>query len=51
MFQAILCADYILSISSMMLFQIGDEEVVEVLSQVLEDLVRGEFMQLGSREN
>ena len=35
----------------MMLARIGDEEVVEVLSQVLEDLVRGEFMQLGSREN
>ena len=34
-----------------MLARIGDEEVVEVLSQVLEDLVRGEFMQLGSREN
>ncbi len=35
----------------MMLARIGNEEVVEVLSQVLEDLVRGEFMQLGSREN
>ncbi len=34
-----------------MLARIRNEEVVEVLSQVLEDLVRGEFMQLGSREN
>ena len=49
--QAILCADFILSMSSIMLARIGDEEVVEVLSLVLEDLVRGEFMQLGSREN
>ncbi|XP_072019990.1 all trans-polyprenyl-diphosphate synthase PDSS1-like [Amphiura filiformis] len=49
--KAILGGDFVLSVSSQMLARIGNEEVVLVLSQVIEDLVRGEFMQLGSKEN
>ncbi|XP_073686508.1 all trans-polyprenyl-diphosphate synthase PDSS1 isoform X1 [Garra rufa] len=49
--KAILAGDFILSAASMALARIGDNTVVSVLSQVIEDLVRGEFMQLGSKEN
>ncbi|XP_056155667.1 decaprenyl-diphosphate synthase subunit 1 [Lampris incognitus] len=49
--KAILAGDYILSAASMALARIGNTTVVSVLSQVIEDLVRGEFMQLGSKEN
>ena len=41
--KAILSGDFILSVSSRILARIRNEEVVQVLSQVLEDLVRGEF--------
>lgn len=40
-FQAILAGDFILSAASMALARIGDITVVKVLSQVIEDLVRG----------
>lgn len=33
--------DYILSVSSLLLAQLRNEEVVKILSQVIEDLVRG----------
>ncbi|CAK6968562.1 decaprenyl-diphosphate synthase subunit 1 isoform X1 [Scomber scombrus] len=49
--KAILAGDFILSVASMALARIGNITVVKVLSQVIEDLVRGEFMQLGSKEN
>ncbi|XP_039609843.1 decaprenyl-diphosphate synthase subunit 1 [Polypterus senegalus] len=49
--KAILAGDFILSVASMALARIGNNSVVSVLSQVIEDLVRGEFMQLGSKEN
>nr|XP_014015334.1 unnamed protein product [Salmo salar] len=49
--KAILAGDFILSAASMALARIGNNTVVSVLSQVMEDLVRGEFMQLGSKEN
>ncbi|XP_061521937.1 decaprenyl-diphosphate synthase subunit 1 isoform X2 [Phycodurus eques] len=49
--KAILVGDFILSAASMALARIGDIAVVKVLAQVTEDLVRGEFMQLGSKEN
>lgn len=49
--KAILAGDFILSAASMALARIGNISVVKVLSQVVEDLVRGEFMQLGSKEN
>ncbi|XP_030254501.1 all trans-polyprenyl-diphosphate synthase PDSS1 [Sparus aurata] len=48
--KAILAGDFILSAASMALARIGNITVVKVLSQVIEDLVRGEFMQLGSKE-
>ncbi|KAK7092512.1 all trans-polyprenyl-diphosphate synthase PDSS1-like [Littorina saxatilis] len=49
--KAILAGDYILSIVSTILARIGNPEVVSIMSQVVEDLVRGEFMQLGSKED
>lgn len=49
--KAILAGDYILSIVSSVLARIGNTEVVSIMSQVVEDLVRGEFMQLGSKED
>ncbi|KAK0141390.1 Decaprenyl-diphosphate synthase subunit 1 [Merluccius polli] len=49
--KAILAGDFILSAASMALARIGNTAVVSVLSQVIEDLVRGEFMQMGSKEN
>ncbi|KAK6490274.1 decaprenyl-diphosphate synthase subunit 1-like [Huso huso] len=48
--KAILAGDFILSVASLALGRIGNNTVVSVLSQVIEDLVRGEFMQLGSKE-
>lgn len=41
--QAILVGDYILSVSSILLAQLRNEEVVKILSQVIEDLVRGKI--------
>nr|KAG5695051.1 hypothetical protein BaRGS_032544 [Batillaria attramentaria] len=49
--KAILAGDYILSVLSSILARIGNPEVVSIMSQVVEDLVRGEFMQLGSKED
>ncbi|XP_074477731.1 all trans-polyprenyl-diphosphate synthase PDSS1 [Sebastes fasciatus] len=49
--KAILAGDLILSAASMAMARIGDNTVVKLMSQVIEDLVRGEFMQLGSKEN
>ncbi|XP_037077463.1 decaprenyl-diphosphate synthase subunit 1-like isoform X1 [Pollicipes pollicipes] len=49
--RAIMAGDYILSVASTMLARIRNDDVTLVLSQVLADLVQGEFMQLGSKEN
>ncbi|XP_077347146.1 all trans-polyprenyl-diphosphate synthase PDSS1 isoform X4 [Lithobates pipiens] len=49
--KAVLAGDYILSAASVALAKIGNATVISVLSQVIEDLVRGEFLQLGSKEN
>ncbi|XP_033724586.1 decaprenyl-diphosphate synthase subunit 1-like [Pecten maximus] len=49
--KAILAGDYILSVASAAIAKIRKEEVVYILAQVIEDLVRGEFMQLGSKED
>ncbi|XP_041372252.1 all trans-polyprenyl-diphosphate synthase PDSS1-like [Gigantopelta aegis] len=49
--KAILVGDYILSVSSIILARLRNTEVVSILSQVIDDLVRGEFMQLGSKED
>ncbi|MEE6466963.1 hypothetical protein FKM82_007106 [Ascaphus truei] len=48
---AVLAGDFILSAASVALARIGNTTVISVLSPVLEDLVRGEFLQLGSKEN
>ncbi|CAH8443370.1 unnamed protein product [Schistosoma bovis] len=44
--EAILGGDFILTHSSRLLAQIGDTGVIAVLSQVIEDLIHGEMMQL-----
>lgn len=49
--KAVLAGDYILSAASMALARIGNITVVSVLCQIIEDLVRGEFLQLGSKED
>ncbi|XP_019489661.1 PREDICTED: decaprenyl-diphosphate synthase subunit 1 [Hipposideros armiger] len=48
---AVLAGDLILSAASMALARIGNTTVISILTQVIEDLVRGEFLQLGSKEN
>ncbi|KAH0627536.1 hypothetical protein JD844_003340 [Phrynosoma platyrhinos] len=49
--QAVLAGDFILAVASVALARIGNTTIVSVLTQVIEDLVRGEFLQLGSKEN
>ena len=48
--KAVLAGDYILSSASQALARIGNTRVVETLSIVLDDLVKGELMQLGTKE-
>merc|ERR1712168_1394726 len=47
--KAIITGDYILSVASHCLSETRNPEVVLLISQVVEDLVRGEFMQLGTK--
>jgi len=42
--KAVLAGDYVLSVASIALAKIGNNEVVRVLSQVLEDLVAGMYL-------
>ncbi|XP_072109974.1 all trans-polyprenyl-diphosphate synthase PDSS1 [Mobula birostris] len=49
--KAILAGDFVLSVASMALARLGNNTVVSIFTQAIEDLVRGEFMQLGSKEN
>ncbi|XP_069770668.1 all trans-polyprenyl-diphosphate synthase PDSS1 isoform X2 [Narcine bancroftii] len=49
--KAILAGDFVLSAASMALARLGNNTVVSIFTQAIEDLVRGEFMQLGSKEN
>lgn len=46
-----MAGDYILAVGSKILAQIRHEEVLIVLSQVLADLVRGEFQQLQNKSD
>merc|ERR1719450_1188334 len=46
-----MAGDYILGVGSRILSQVGDPEVVVILSQVLADLVQGEFMQLQNKDD
>jgi decaprenyl-diphosphate synthase subunit 1 len=48
--KAALAGDYILAVASRALAQLGNNRVVETLSKVLEDLVKGELMQFGTKE-
>ena len=48
--KAVLAGDYVLSVASRALAQLGNTQVVETLSMVLEDLVKGELMQFGTKE-
>jgi len=47
--KAVITGDYILSVASHCLSETKNPEVVQIISQVVEDLVRGEFMQLGTK--
>jgi len=49
--KSIIAGDFILAVASGMLARLNNEQVMILLSQVLADLVQGEFMQLGAREN
>merc|ERR1719327_849923 len=42
---------YILAVASKLLARTGSQEVVEILSQVLADLVQGEFQQLQTKQD
>ncbi|XP_014208489.1 decaprenyl-diphosphate synthase subunit 1 [Copidosoma floridanum] len=45
-----MAGDYILAVASMMIARLHNDDVTLTLSQVVTDLVQGEFMQLGSKE-
>ncbi|XP_071453245.1 all trans-polyprenyl-diphosphate synthase PDSS1 [Hetaerina americana] len=45
-----MAGDFILAVASMMIARLRNNDVTIVLSQVVTDLVQGEFMQLGSKE-
>merc|ERR1712083_458321 len=48
--KSVMCGDYVLAVGARLLASIGDQEVVIILSQVLADLVQGEFMQLQTKD-
>ncbi|XP_071629765.1 all trans-polyprenyl-diphosphate synthase PDSS1 [Temnothorax longispinosus] len=45
-----MAGNYILSVACMMLSRIQNDDVTITISQIVSDLVQGEFMQLGSKE-
>ncbi|XP_060525926.1 all trans-polyprenyl-diphosphate synthase PDSS1 [Cylas formicarius] len=45
-----MAGDFILAVASIMIARLRHDDVTLVLSQVVSDLVQGEFMQLGSKE-
>ncbi len=49
--KAVLAGDYVMGVASRCLAHLGNVNVVESMSTVLEDLVRGELMQLGTKES
>lgn len=49
--RSIFAGDYILGISSKLLAQTGNPDVVICMSQILSDLVNGEFQQMASRSD
>lgn len=48
--QVTMAGDFVLAVASMMLARLRNNDVTLILSQVVTDLVQGEFMQLGSKE-
>lgn len=48
--KAIIGGDYILAKAGAMVARLNNDEVTQILAQVLEDLVQGEFMQMGAKE-
>ena len=48
--KAIIGGDYILAKAGSMVARLNNDEVTQILAQVLEDLVQGEFMQMGANE-
>ncbi|KAL5289603.1 PDSS1 family protein [Megaselia abdita] len=46
-----MAGDYILAVASIMISRLKNDDVTLCLSQILTDLVQGEFMQLGSKES
>lgn len=48
---AVLAGNYILSRATIALARLGNNDIIKLLATVLDDLVRGEFMQMGSRED
>lgn len=46
-----MAGDYILAVASIMISRLRNDDVTLCLSQILTDLVQGEFMQLGSKES
>lgn len=49
--KAVLGGDYVLAVASRTLARLGNTRVVETLSIVLDDLVKGELMQFGTKQN
>ncbi|XP_065206274.1 all trans-polyprenyl-diphosphate synthase PDSS1 [Planococcus citri] len=45
-----MAGDFVLAVASMMIARLKDNDVTLTLSQVITDLVQGEFMQLGAKE-
>lgn len=45
-----LAGDFVLSRASQLLAKLRNEEVIKLISQSINDLVKGEFMQMGSKE-
>lgn len=48
---AVMAGNYVLSRASHLLASIGDTQVVVLISRIIDDLVRGEFMQIDSNTN
>ncbi|XKL59207.1 hypothetical protein PGB90_000223 [Kerria lacca] len=45
-----MAGDFILAVASMMIARLRDNDVTLTLSQIMTDLIQGEFMQLGAKE-
>merc|ERR1740129_1540238 len=48
--KSVMCGDYVLAVGARLLAQVGDPDVVIILSQVPADPVQGEFMQLQTKD-